>query len=122
MSVELQKANLSLKLSQFDKQRNEQNVYALKMEAETLERKIDRAMKRAERSGQYSEVDVLEKELGVVRCSMANARMEAHSDLASGVKRCRQMLEGEEGLLDEPIKKKSVDGDNTASDRDNSTD
>ena len=105
--IELKQASLALQLGKYDSQRSHQIVMALKFEAETLERKIDRAMRRAENTGKYDEVDRLEQELDTVRFTIAQNRLEATSSTQIGVKRCRDMLEdndaGEVVVLEPPI-------------------
>ena len=64
----------------------------MRLEAETLERKIDRATRHAESTGNFEAVDRLEDELDQVRYAMANARMKGANAADTGLKRCRDIL------------------------------
>ena len=84
----VQLATLELNVGRFDKENTENEILTLKFEVDMLEKKIDRAMQRAQLSGDFTKVDALEQELDEVRLRLSSFR----DKRSIGIKRCRDLL------------------------------
>ena len=82
-------ASLELQLGRYESDKQDSKVIALKFEADVLEKKIDRAIRRAANTNNYDEVDKLEDELDTLRSQMTHLR---NIDDSNATKKCRALV------------------------------
>ena len=95
VSERVKLAKLEIQVGRYNKDLLDSNVLTLHVEASLLERKLDRALKRAETTSNFDPVDKLEEELDVVRNAIVELRNQQKNN-RSGVKRCHDLLVDEE--------------------------
>jgi hypothetical protein len=137
----VQVAALDLQVSRFDQERRERRFLAFKIEADLLQKQIDRVYKIAELDGNYLRYKKLENEMDGIRGAMKQLNAQSAD---SGLKRCRETIELIAGggrrtlktkqpanlisLIDDPVENSTVielldmatsGGDQPAASRDN---